>query len=194
MTAPQAFTSARLSLLLCFIVVPAVGLAQKPQKQSTHRPLRGVHERAFLAQAIADDAMQIALARLAMMKSSNPRLRALASKIVSDHAALDLQFSRLAANSGSKGHAHDAPARDIIAMQAHLQSLQGEAFDRAFVGTMVKEHHKIIAAYAVAAKTSADDKLRTIAARGLPVLQGHLDAARSLMKEASLAQQGREHR
>ena len=50
---------------------------------------------------------------------------------------------------------------------------------------VVNEHRTIIAAYEVAAKTSADDRLKTIAARGLPVLQSHLDEARALMKEGN---------
>ena len=145
-------------------------------------------EQAFIAQATADDAMQIELAKLAMMKSGDQRLRALASKIISDHTALNLQFAQLAAAAGSKGHAHGIPPRDISAMKAHLQALQGEAFDQAFAGMMVKEHHKIIAAYEVAAKTSADARLRTIAARGVPVLQEHLDEAAALMKEGGAAE------
>lgn len=190
--APRAFTPVRLPLLLCFIVVPATGLAQKPSKHNAHRTALDAREQAFVAQAIADDAMQIALAKLAMMRSSNLQLRALAGRIVSDHAALDLQLARLAVNLGSKSHAHGAPARDN-AMRAHLESLQGDAFDRAFAGMMVKEHRKILAAYAMAAKTSADSKLRAIATRGLPVLQDHVDAARALLEEGSLAQQEREN-
>jgi putative membrane protein len=190
-------SSIRLPLLLCFVVVPAVGLAQKPakqgaQKQNAHHAVLNAREQAFVAQATADDAMQIALAKLAMGKSSNPQLRALASRIVSDHSALNLQFTRLASSTSSKGRAHGVPAQDVSAMQAHLKSLQGAAFDQAFAGMMVKEHRKIIAAYEVAAKTSTDDRLKTIASRGLPVLQGHLDAARALMKQGSPADKRRE--
>ncbi|WP_333678861.1 DUF4142 domain-containing protein [Dyella sp.] len=197
MTRTRAFASTRLPLLLCLALLPAVGFAQKAATSKSNR--RGEHhhtldarEQAFVAQATADDAMQITLAKLAMGRSDNPRMRALASRIVSDHAALNLQFAQFAAGKGSKGHAHGVPVRSIRAMQAHLQSLHGEAFDQAFAGMMVKEHRSIIAAYEAAAKTAADDRLKTIAARGIPVLQGHLAAARALMKEGGPAQQRRE--
>ena len=147
-----------------------------------------------MAQATADDDMQIALAKLAMNRSANPRVRALASRIVSDHTALNLQFAQLAASASSKGHAHGMPVQHIDALQAHLQSLQGAAFDQAFAGMMVKEHRKIIAAYEVVAKTAADDRLKTIAARGIPVLQAHLAAARALMKQGSPAEIRREEK
>lgn len=175
------------AFLLCLAVVPSRALAQS-------HPKLDAREQAFVAQATSDDAMQIALAQLAMSRSSNPRVRALASKIVSDHTALNLQFAQLAASTSSKGHAHGVPAGNIAAMKAHLQSLQGDAFDQAFAGMMVKEHRKIIAAYEVAAKTSADSRLRTIAARGVPVLQDHLDEARALMEEGSVAERKREEK
>lgn len=194
----RAFASSRFPLLLCFVVLPAVGLAQKPAaskspKRNPHPHTLDAREQAFIAQATADDDMQITLAKLAMGRSDNPRMRALASRIVSDHTALNLQFAQFAATKGSKGHAHGVPVQNIRAMQAHLQSLHGEAFDQAFAGMMVKEHHSIIAAYETAAKTAADDRLKTIAARGMPVLQEHLAAARALMTEGSPAQQRREN-
>lgn len=185
MTGLRAFARVRMSLLLCLAVLPAVGLAHtaaNTPKRNERRPALDTREQAFVAQATSDDAMQITLAKLAMNRSANPRVRALASRIVSDHTALNLQFAQLAANTGSKGHAHGMSAQDIGAMRAHLQSLRGAAFDRAFAGMMVKEHRKIIAAYEVAAKTSADNRLKTIAARGIPVLQEHLAAARALLK------------
>jgi putative membrane protein len=189
----------RLSLLSCFAVVPVAGLAQKhtpaAQKHTpARRPPLDAREQAFVAQATSDDAMQITLAKLAMAKSDNPKVRELASRIVSDHTALNLQFAKLAANTSSKGRAHGVPVGEISAMTAHLQGLRGDAFDQAFAGMMVKEHRKIMAAYEVAAKSSADDRLRTIAARGVPVLQGHLDAARALMKQGSPAEIRREEK
>lgn len=182
------FASVRISVLVWLVVAPAAG-ATAPAKAPAHPVKLDAREQAFIAQATADDAMQIALAQLAMSRSANPKLRALASRIVSDHAALNLQFARLAAAThGSKGNAHGMPPANISAMKSHLQALQGDAFDQAFAGMMVNEHRKIIAAYEVAAKTSADDRLRTIAARGLPVLQSHLDEARALMKDGNAAE------
>ncbi|WP_158545051.1 DUF4142 domain-containing protein [Dyella monticola] len=174
--------------MLCFVIVPAVATATK----TVHAQRRALdaREQAFVAQATSDDAMQIALGKLAMTRSANPRLRALASRIVSDHAALNLQFAKLASSSG---HAHGLSPQAISAMKAHLESLHGEAFDQAFTGMMVWEHRKVIAAYEVAAKTSADPTLRTIAMRGIPVLQGHLDAVRALMAQSSSAEQRQEN-
>ncbi len=178
-------TAMRMAVLMWLVAAPVAGAATKaPTRQAPAHPARlDAREQAFVAQATADDAMQIALAQLAMARSGNPKLRALASRIVSDHAALNLQFTRLAAAThGSKGGAHGVPPGSVSAMKAHLQALHGAAFDQAFAGMMVNEHRKIIAAYELAAKTSADDRLRTIAARGLPVLQGHLDEAQALLK------------
>ena len=180
MRALRGLALLRVSLLLC-LAMPGLGLAHKALPANSHRRMLDAREQAFVAQATADNALQIALAKLAMGKSGNPRLRALASKIVSDHSALNLQFAQFAAAHGSKGHAHGTSAQDISAMEAHLRSLQGEAFDQAFAGMMVKEHRQIIAAYAAAAKNATDGKLKTLAARGLPVLQEHAAAARALL-------------
>ena len=196
MTRLRAFAPVRMPLLLC-LVLPGLGMAHaaaKAPRRSERAPALDAREQAFLAQATADDDMQIALAKLAMGRSASPRVRALASRIVSDHTALNLQFAQLAAHAGSKGHAHGMPVQNIDALHAHLQSLRGAAFDQAFAGMMVKEHRKIIAAYEVAAKTAADDRLKTIAARGIPVLQEHLAAARALMKGGSPVEVRREEK
>lgn len=182
MTAPCAFAMLRVSLLLCFLALPAGSLARNAAVPNAHRRVLDAREQAFVAQATADNVLQIALAKLAMGKSGDPRLRALASRIVSDHSALNLQFTQLAAARTSKGRAHGTTAQDAAAMEAHLQSLRGEAFDQAFAGMMVKEHRKIIAAYAAAARNSADSQLKALAARGLPVLQEHAAAARVLLQ------------
>jgi putative membrane protein len=181
-TAPRAFAMLRVSLLLGFVALSGISQARNAQAPNAHRRVLDAREQAFVAQATADNAMQIALAKLAMEKSGDPRLRALASRIVSDHSALNLQFAQLAAARSSKGRAHGTSAQDIAAMEAHLQSLHGEAFDQAFAGMMMKEHRKIIAAYAAAARNSADSQLKALAARGLPVLQEHAAAARALLQ------------
>lgn len=161
-----------------------------PAHTPPHRLVLDARDQAFVAQATADDAMQIELAKLAMAKSANPHLRALASKIIGDHAALNLQYAQLVRAEGNKRHTRTASTHAIDAMKARLQALQGEAFDQAFADMLIKEHRKIIAAYASAEKNAKNDQLRTIAARGMPVLQGHLDEALALNKAGSVADAG----
>ncbi|MGE3774508.1 MAG: DUF4142 domain-containing protein, partial [Gammaproteobacteria bacterium] len=65
------------------------------------------------------------------------------------------------------------------AQQAALERLKGldaDAFDRAYVQAMVKDHRKDVAEFEKQAQSADDPDLRRYAEQTLPTLQSHLDA------------------
>jgi len=170
-----------LAALMIAVLLLALALAIVPRTKAAG-PSLDKHEQAFVAQATADDDLQIAMGKVALARSTDGKVRAFARRLMTDHQALNLQFAHLSVRQGSRGHAHGVPAQDIASMNMHLRSLSGPAFDHAFVGMMVNEHRKIIPAYENAARTSPHAALRTIAQHGLPVLRGHLAMAQALLK------------
>ena len=137
-------------------------------------------EQAFVAKATADNSMQIELAKVARDRSSSPRVRALAKRIIHDHEALNRKFTDFSVAKKAHGQAHGTPNQDVTEDKLQLQRLQGDALDQAFAGMMVTEHQKIIPLYEQAAQDGHDPALRKIAHEGLPMLRDHLQQARAI--------------
>jgi putative membrane protein len=137
-------------------------------------------EQAFVAKATADNSMQITLAQVALERSQSPKVRALARRIIDDHQALNRKFTDVSVARKAHGQAHGIPSRDVTEDKLRLQNLKGDAMDKAFAGMMVKEHQKVIPLYEHAAKDGHDRPLQAIAREALPLLRGHLEAARAL--------------
>jgi putative membrane protein len=68
------------------------------------------------------------------------------------------------------------------AMIAPFQKLTGAAFDRRFSQEMVAGHTKAIAAYKAEAADGENAALKSYAEQAIPVLQKHLDQAKTLQK------------
>ncbi len=65
-------------------------------------------------------------------------------------------------------------------MQSKLQNLSGEQFDRAYMKAMVKDHEEDVKEFQKEANDGKDPQIKDFASRTLPILQGHLDKAKSV--------------
>ncbi len=140
-------------------------------------------EQAFLMRAMSDNAVQLAMAKLALTKSRNSQVIELANTIINERTALDQQLAVLAAGSIDRtALQRDAASSPRIAT---LQSLNGDAFDRTFAGLLVRDHCQIISAYETVKVTSTDAQLKTVARDAVPALQGNLTVALAFLKSGS---------
>jgi putative membrane protein len=73
-----------------------------------------------------------------------------------------------------------SPAQQDVERQ--LEGLSGQAFDRAYIQQMVRDHEKAIAAFTTASK-GADGQVKDFASRTLPTLQDHLSRAQALARQ-----------
>ncbi|NUR22845.1 DUF4142 domain-containing protein [Frateuria sp.] len=177
MKPPPATTfAARIVLcagLMLLAAAPAVRAADKPATLDSA-------EQAFVAEATADNSMQITLAQVAQVRSQSSKVRALARRIIDDHQALNRKFTDFSVARKAHGRAHGIPSRDVTEDKLRLENLQGDALDKAFAGMMVQEHQKVIPLYERAAKDEGNPRLQKIAREALPLLREHLQGARAL--------------
>jgi putative membrane protein len=66
------------------------------------------------------------------------------------------------------------------AAQDHLSKLSGEAFDRAYMQHMVKDHQKDVSLYRKQATGASDPDVKQFASATLPTLQKHLQRAQEI--------------
>lgn len=161
-------------VLMCLML--AAGLAQAAE--TSPQPL-SPDEQAFLSRAMSDNANQIAMAKMALAKSTNPRVIELANTIIEERSALDSRLEQFARNSQ---HAQPANGAAID----HLQSLNGDAFDRTFASSAVRSHCRLISAYQAMKMTSSNPALKDLTQEAVPALRNSLTFALTVLRSSRL--------
>jgi len=117
---------------------------------------------------------------LAIQRSSNTAVKSFGEMLVNDHQKAQTDLMNIAKNAG-----YDLPAetdqehKDLLSM---LQTLNGPAFDSAFIYTMLQGHDKAIMVQQNEMQTGSDQALKDYAAGILPVITMHRDHADSLAR------------
>ena len=163
------------SLVLMWLML-AAGLAQAAD---TNQPPLSPDEQSFLTRARADNANQIAMAKMALAKSTNPRVIELANSIIQERSLLDAQLAQL---NGSKRT--EQPAATTM---DRMQTLNGDAFDRTFASSAVRSHCRMISAYEAMKVSSANPMLKDFAHQTIPALRSNLTVAMSVLRSAGPA-------
>ena len=142
----------------------------------------------FIAEAAQDGRAEIELAQTATTKASNPAVKRLAQKLVTDHTKLNHQLESLPQASQAMQSA-GVPAEKQAAVD-RLSQLSGKEFDRAFVEQLVQDHESAVSLFKEAASSAQSPEVKQFASRALPVLQQHLEAAKSLENRLSASTGG----
>jgi putative membrane protein len=131
---------------------------------------------------MSDDAAQIAMAQMALKKSTNPQIVALANTIIQERTALDAKLAQvLAATTTAQGKAKPVAAGNDATLTA-LQSLNGDAFDKTFAGLLIRDHYRIISAYESMKPACIHAGLQDITREAVPALRGNLTVALDFLR------------
>lgn len=177
-----------------FTSVIAADTAQNPNERNTTSPSASVGGQdaaqtaiktplagtTFARKAAEISAAEVALSQLAIERATHPEVKTYAAMIVDHHKAVDARLGALAAEKNI-----ELPA-DIGAgfekQYKKLMSLSGPDFDREYAEFMIKGHEKAIILFKDADKDLSDNELKAFAVATLPVLEEHLNAAKTLNK------------
>lgn len=130
---------------------------------------------AKFATAAADGGMaEVALGKLALQKSSNPKIKEFATMMVSDHGKANEGLMTIAKAKNislpaAPGEAHQKKIDE-------LTKLSGADFDKGYVNAMVDGHKSTLTLMQDEAKDGKDPELKAFAAKTAPVVQTHLTA------------------
>jgi putative membrane protein len=161
-------------VMLCLALAGGVASAAENQTLSAE-------EQAFLNRALSDDAAQIAMAQMALTKSTNPKILALANTIIQERTALDAKLEQVLAATTAQGKAKLITAGNDATLTA-LQSLNGDAFDKTFAGLLIRDHYRIISAYEAMKSTCTHTGLQSITRDAVPALQDNLTVALDFLR------------
>jgi putative membrane protein len=102
--------------------------------------------------------------------------------MAADHGKAGQELSQLAQQKGLRADAKDAAHERL---RSRLQKLSGEAFDKAYVKEMVKDHEQDVREFRRMSQKASDADVKAFAAKTLPTLEDHLRAVKDLDKQVN---------
>lgn len=133
-------------------------------------------EAAFMNKAAIGGMMEVDLGKIAM-KSTNPKVKAFAEQMVTDHTKANNELKALAVKT--KILLPEAYPADEKAHIDMMKSMTGAAFDKHYIDMMVTDHDKTIALFNTGA-VSQDKDVSSFAKNTLPVIKGHFEKAKTI--------------
>lgn len=134
----------------------------------------------FIPKAIRSNKEEIMMSQMALQKSTNPQIKALAQKMVNDHSQFVQQLQGLSAATPG-----GADTSNMMTPQMQtFNNVTGMDFDRKWISDMIMGHQKAISDFRSEQMRTNNTQLKTLITNALPTMQEHLrqlEALRSKM-------------
>ncbi len=126
----------------------------------------------FLRKAAAGNSFEIESSKLALARSGNASVKAFAQLMVTDHGKAAEKMKQATAEAKiTAAPAKLEPAQEKIMGQ--LQTLQGGAFDKAYILAQREAHAETVALFRAYAEGGDNTRMKKFAAEMLPELEEH---------------------
>lgn len=135
-------------------------------------------DQTFITKAIQGDMAEVQMGQLAQQKGGSDAVKSFGQMLVNDHQANQQQAEQVAGQIGVTPPS--SPSAKQKADYKKLSKLSGRQFDRRFALMMVMDHRRDIAEFQHQARNT-NDPVGQFAAKTLPTLHKHLDAAEKLV-------------
>jgi putative membrane protein len=153
------------ALIAALPVANAVGKDQSPEDQT------------FVNEASRGGKMEVKLGELAERNSASSEVKEFGAHMVKDHTRLNKELGSAATSIGLT--VPTDLSEDQKAEYTKLSKLSGKSFDKEYIDLMVKDHTEDLAAFQKAESTAQDPKLKMAVSSAIPVIQEHLNMAKS---------------
>jgi putative membrane protein len=128
---------------------------------------------------------EVQLGQLAEQKASSKSVKDFGEHMVNDHTKANDQLKGVASNKGvTLPDALDAKDK---ALYDRLNGLSGDAFDKAYMRAMIKDHVEDVAEFRKESKAAHDPDVRSFASGTLPTLEDHLRMAKQVGSQVGVA-------
>jgi putative membrane protein len=160
-------------------VAPAGGVIGAQMPGQPPRPKDDL----FLAQAAHANASEIELSRIAVDRARSQEAKDYARMIMEDHRRASQQLIDLAQR---KAHPlPSVPSAGVVQKTDQMQRGKADTFDLDYTTRMRDDHLRALSMHREVAATSPDADIRAWAASQVPILEGHLKHAESLLDNLS---------
>ena len=138
--------------------------------------------------AVQGNFTEVALGRLADDKASDSAVKDFGKRMVSDHDAMNDQWSKLASKYHLRimnpGPDYGTAGKDAI---DRLEKLKGSEFDQAYMIEMIRDHEQDLSEFQRLRYSASDPEVRDLAASGASTIEQHLMLARQVGSRVGVA-------
>jgi len=131
---------------------------------------------AFAQKVAASNAAEIELSRIAYVRAHAPEVRAFARQLLIDHRDMAINLDNFALERGYLIAWEIQP--DMARSIERIRTLDGPAFDKAYIDLMVQAHSKSVAT--LETQAASGHETASLANTSLPTVRHHLEMARDL--------------
>lgn len=133
----------------------------------------------FIAAQLENNMAEVTVAQLALQRSQNPSVRGFAEKMITDHNYAQQTLEQLASMH------HIQPPATLSdphrAMLDRLSQLNGRAFDREYVNSMINDHALVISQFNAELPIVVDAHISAWTQNNRPMLLQHQEIAQQLL-------------
>ncbi|WP_158793517.1 DUF4142 domain-containing protein [Granulicella sp. L60] len=129
-------------------------------------------DKSFVRKALQGGTAEVQLGQLALQKSNNSDVKQFAQKMIDDHTKLGDEMKQVAQQLSVK--VPDSPTSKDKATIAKLQAFDGDAFDKAYIKDMVKDHQQDEKDFKQESQSASTPALKQVAFQGAQVINQHL--------------------
>jgi putative membrane protein len=173
---------ATLALVLCFASMAIAQTATAPPAYPNSQPMStgGVPtaDHKFMTKAAQGGMAEVQLGQLAQQNAQSQAVKDFGQRMVNDHTKANDELKQLASQKGVSLPDKLDPQDEATKMR--LSSLKGEAFDRAYMNDMVKDHKKDVAEFKHESTAGQDPQVKDWASKTVPTLASHLQEAEQI--------------
>ena len=142
-------------------------------------------DKRFVHTALQGGMAEVQLGQLAVQKGSSEDVKQFGQKMVDDHTKLGDQMKQVAEQMNVK--VPDSPSKKDQKTMAKLQALNGDAFDKAYIKDMVKDHENDEREFKHEAATASNPALKEAATQGEQVISEHLQMIKQIAQKDNVA-------
>jgi putative membrane protein len=139
----------------------------------------------FVKAALRGGMAEVKLGQLAAEKGSSDDVKTFGQKMVDDHTKLGEQMKTVAGQIGVTPPTVLSPAD--LALEAKLKMLSGDAFDKAYIGAMVKDHQEDLNDFKKEISTASSSTVKDAAEQGEKVISKHLEMIQKIAQQHQVA-------
>jgi putative membrane protein len=169
------------ALALAVLSLP-LSIPVQAQQGGVLTATKGEHAAFFVWQTSMTDMFEIEAAKIALQRTQTAGIRSFAEAMVSDHTRSKDQIAKAVKDNDLST---PLPERIDLKHQQVLDQLRRATdadFDHLYLSGQVAAHEEALKLYEHYAPTAEEASLRAIAEAGQPMVQHHLEQARSLQK------------
>jgi putative membrane protein len=157
--------------------VSAQAAEKKAEQPSKSPPTAALSDKdkAFMKEAAMGGMMEVDMGKMAQQKGKSDDVKKIGGTMITDHSKANAELMGIAKKKGV----------DLSKAKAPKHSMNDANFDKEYLGMMLQDHQKDLAAFQAEAKNGSDADVKAFASKTSTVIKKHLDmvkAAQAKMK------------